>query len=237
MHHPVGSNGRGPAPAAAGRPTCDRVYDRIIDEFLKARVLERDEAFASGVSRRFREAPARLCCRSIGEWIDRKLVAAGWTQQDLADRVGVDRSAVARWTAGGAIALGHLVLVLIEFGSDLADLPVPARRELALEGYLAALSHIRSALEPQAAAGPLDREGFWCLYHLLSEPHWEKAIRARDRERLKAEAKRIFQEAGKSLGREVRRVVGVEGLRRLVEDWAAAWVVCLHLLPGGWAIR
>jgi hypothetical protein len=43
--------------------------------------------------------------------------------------------------------------------------------------------------------------------------------------------------AGESLGARPRRVVGVEGVRRLVEEWTTAWVICLELLPGGWSIR
>jgi hypothetical protein len=41
-----------------------------------------------------------------------------------------------KWTTGGAISLGHFVAVLLEFRGDFANLPLPARRELALESYL-----------------------------------------------------------------------------------------------------
>ena len=186
---------------------------------------------------RFKEAPAKVCCRAIGGWIDQRLLGFGWTQHDLADRIGVDRSAVAKWTTGGAISLGHLVSVLLEFRGDFADLPLPARRELALEGYLAALSHVRARIDPAGGREPLDRERFWCLFHLFSEPYWERAIRRQDRELVKEEADRVLRRAGESLGARPRRVVGVEGLRRLVEEWTAAWVICLELLPGGWSIR
>jgi transcriptional regulator with XRE-family HTH domain len=224
------------AAAAEGRPTCDAAYERVAREFLRRHALDRDEDFAAAVARRFKEAPAKLCCRAIGGWIDQKLIGLGWTQHDLADRIGVDRSAVAKWTTGGAISLGHLVVVLLEFRSDFTDLPLPARRELALEGYLAALSQIRSRIDPTAAGESIDRERFWCLFHLLSEPYWERAIRQQDRQLVKAEADRVLRRAAESLGARPRRVVGVEGLRRLVEEWTAAWVICLELLPGGWSI-
>jgi hypothetical protein len=71
---------------------------------------------------------------------------------------------VAKWTTGGAISLGHLVAVLLELRSDFADLPLPGRRELALEGYLAAMSHVRARIDPAAGCEPLDREHFWCLF-------------------------------------------------------------------------
>ena len=201
--------------------------------------LDADEGFAAAVARRFKEAPAKVCCRAIGKWIDKKLIHAGWTQNELADRIGVDRSAVAKWTAGGAISLGHLVLVLLEFRSDFADLPLPAREELALEGYLAALSLVRARIHPTGTPEqePLDRERFWCLFHLFSEPFWEEAIRRKDRELVKKEVDRILRRAGESLGFQPRRVVRVEDMRCLVQDWAAAWVICLELLPGGWSIR
>src|SRR5271155_2899856 len=204
-----------------GRPTCDAAYERVAREFLRQLALDHDEDFAAAVAHRFKEAPAKVCCRAIGEWIDQRLVGFGWTQPDLADRIGVDRSAVAKWTAGGAISLGHLISVLLEFRGDFADLPLPARRELALEGYLAALSHIRARIDPDRGHEPLDRERFWCLFHLFSEPYWERAIRRQDRVLIKEEADRVIRRASESFGTQPRRVVGVEGLRRLVEEWTA----------------
>jgi transcriptional regulator with XRE-family HTH domain len=233
----AGKNGRPTEVSVEGHPTCDAAYERIVQEFLRKFVIDGDEAFATAVARRFKEAPAKICCRAIGRWIDEKLLHFGWTQLDLADRIGVDRSAVAKWTTGGSISLGHLVLVLLEFQSDFADLPLPAREEFALEGYLAALSHVRARIDPASGLDPLDRERFWCLYHLFAEPYWERAIRMKNREQVKKEADRVLKRAGESLGFQPRRVVGVEDLSRLVEEWAAAWVVCLQVLPGGWSIR
>jgi transcriptional regulator with XRE-family HTH domain len=230
-------NGRPTEAAAEGRPTCDAAYERVAREFLRQLALDHDEDFAAAVARRFKETPLKVCCRAIGQWIDQKLLGFGWTQHDLADRIGVDRSAVAKWTIGGAISLGHLVSVLLEFRCDFADLPLPARRELALEGYIAALSHVRARIDPAEGREPLDRERFWCLFHLFSEPYWERAIRKQDRALVKEEANRVLRRAAESLGARPRRVAGVEGLRRLVEEWTAAWVICLELLPGGWSIR
>jgi transcriptional regulator with XRE-family HTH domain len=230
-------NGRLTPAAADGLPTCDAAYERVAREFLHQFALDQDDDFAAAVAHRFKEAPAKVCCRAIGAWIDQRLLGFGWTQHDLADRIGVDRSAVAKWTTGGAISLGHLVLVLLEFRGDFADLPLPARRELALEGYLAALSHVRARIDPAGYRELLDRERFWCLFHLFSQPHWERAIRRQDRELVKQEADRVLRLVGESLGAQPRQVVGVEGLRRLVEEWTAAWLICLELLPGGWSIR
>ena len=140
MRDSVKADGRAIRILEPGRPTVDEAYERVVGEFLAASPLDRDEAFASLVAKRFREGPARICSKAIGDWIERHLVEQGWTQQDLADRVGVDRSAVARWTAGGTLSLGHLVLVLIEFRGELADLPWPAPREQALEAYMATLA-------------------------------------------------------------------------------------------------
>jgi transcriptional regulator with XRE-family HTH domain len=232
----VKANGRA-LRVEAGRPTVDEAYERVVGEFLASSPLDRDEGFAALVAKRFREGPARICSKAIGDWIERRLVEQGWTQQDLADRVGVDRSAVARWTAGGTLSLGHLVLVLIEFRGELADLPWPARRELALEAYLATLAFVRARIEPLSPPRSLDRDQFWCLYHLFAEPHWELAVRSQDGASIRKEAGRILERAGASLGHAPTRVSGVEGLRALVQEWAAAWVVCLKLLPNDWAIR
>ena len=233
-----GTNGKGRAIriVGAGPLTVDSAYERVVDEYLLRCPIDRDDEFASLVAKRFREGPARACSRAIGEWIDDRLTARGWTQQGLADRVGVDRSAVARWTAGGALSLGHLVVVMIEFRSEIADLPWPDRRDLAVEAYLGALGFVRARIEPDRPTRGLDREEFWCLYHLFSEPDWLKATRDRDDDRLRKEAERIVARAAASLGSPPRRVVGVEGLRKLVEDWTTAWVVCLKLLPEDWSI-
>ncbi len=174
------NNGFGIAKSMAGQPGRDEAFERVAREFLKKFGLDHDDEFATVIARRFKEAPAKVCCKAIGKWIDKKLVHADWTQNDLADRIGVDRSSVAKWTAGGAISLAHLVLVLLEFQSDFVDLPLPARQELALEGYLAALTQVRARIEPAARYEPMDRERFWCLFHLFSEPFWEQAIRRKD---------------------------------------------------------
>jgi hypothetical protein len=234
----AGRNGRWAAVAAAGRPTCDDIYRAVAEDFLRRMpALDHDEDFAIGVARHFREAPVRVCCREIGAWIDGKLSDFGWSQQGLADRVGVDRSAVARWTAGGSISLGHLVLVLIEFRSTFAELPVPVLRELALEGYLAALAHVRAKLDQVRETGPIDRERFWCLYHLFSEPNWEQAVRKGSRELLEKESDRILRKTAETVGHPPRMIAGVADLKRLVEQWGAAWVICLNLVPRDWSIR
>ncbi len=233
----AGNNGELTTNPAEGQPTRDEAYERVAHDFLRKLSLDQDEGFAAAVARRFKEAPAKVCCRAIGKWMDKQLVHFGWTQNDLADRIGVDRSAVAKWTAGGAISLGHLVLVLLEFQSDFADLPLPAREELALEGYLAALSLVRTRIDPSGGPEMLDRERFWCLFHLFSEPFWEEAIRSKDRDLVKKEVDRILRRARESLGFQPRRVVRIEDMRSLVQDWAVAWVICLQLLPGGWSIR
>lgn len=220
-----------------GGTRADGVYERFVAEYLSRSPIEEGDDFADAVAKQFRDGSARACSLAIGAWVDRRLADEGWTQQDLADRVGVDRSAVARWTAGGALSLAHLVQVLIAFGAEVADLPWPARRELAVEAFTAALNYVRSRVAPDRPVRGIDRDEFWCLYHLFSEPHWERAVRLGDAEALRAEAARVINRAAASLGRAPGRVAGVDGLQRLVEEWAAAWVVALRLLPEDWAIR
>ena len=99
------------------------------------------------------------------------------------------------------------------------------------------LSYVRSRIDPAHGAEPLDRECFWVSYHLFSEPYWKEAIRKQDRQLVRKEADRVIKQARLSLGCQPRRIVSVNDLRVLVEQWAYTWVICLELLPGGWSIR
>ena len=102
----AGNNGHRTANPAEGQPTRDAAYEWVAREFLRKFSLDRDEGFAAAVARRFMEAPAKVGCPAIGKWIDKSLLHFGWTQNDLADCLGVDRSAVAKWTAGGPSSQG-----------------------------------------------------------------------------------------------------------------------------------
>jgi hypothetical protein len=116
-------------------------------------------------------------------------------------------------------------------------LPIPARQELALAAYLAALSYIQEKLHPGKTAKTLDRERFWCLYHLFSERHWQEALRKNDPEMLKDEAVRIFMAVHTSMGQKPRSVVNVSGLKELVAEWGLAWLVCVSQAPRKWAVQ
>jgi transcriptional regulator with XRE-family HTH domain len=226
--------------AAAGErpancPAYDEVYERVIrEQFRKA---DLGDEFVRGVAKRFREGPLTLCSKSIGRWVNRKLRERGWTQQDLGDRVGVDRSAVAYWVGGGNITFGNLVQVLIELDGQWSDLPLPARQEMAVEAYLAALAYVREELAPGCAGAKLGREQFWCLYHLFAEPYWERAVRRKDPDLLRREAERVLDAVERSLGRRPDGVRDAGGLKALVREWGLAWLVCVWQVPRGWGVR
>jgi len=217
------------------RPAYDAVYEHLIREQFQKSSLDAD--FVKAVARRFRKAPLALCSKSIGRWLNRKLRETGWTQQDLAERLGVDRSAVAYWIRGGNMTLDNLAQVLIELKCQWSELPIPARQELAVAAYLAALSFIQERLHPGGGRGDLDRERFWCLFHLFSEPTWEQAIRRQDPELLHKEAARIGAAVRGSLGQEPQGRVNVATLRQLVHDWGLAWLVCIAQAPTRWAVQ
>jgi transcriptional regulator with XRE-family HTH domain len=220
-------------------PTCEHIYERIIRDHLGASPLAGvpEESFVREAAKRFRKAPTVLCARSIGKWINRKLREAGWTQQDLADRLGVDRSAVAYWVRGGNITLDNLAQALIEFKSQWSELPLPARQELAVAAYLAALTFVREKLDGGRQFKPLDREDFWRLYHLFSESHWATALRLRDPVRLDEEARRVARAVEASLSGRPRMEAGIGFLQRLMAEWGGAWLVCIGLVPRAWAVR
>src|SRR5262249_4877674 len=162
---------------------------------------------------------------------NRQLRRLGWTQQQLAARLGVDRSAVAYWVRGGNIQLVNLAQVLLEFHSHWSDLPIPPRQELALAAYLAALTYVQERVNPGRGGKRLDRERFWALFPLFAEPHWERAVRRRDPDLLREEADRIAAAVQATLGEPPRVVVGVAALQQLVSDWGLAWLVCLGQVP------
>lgn len=223
------------APTTAGRPAADEVYERFVREHLRGADL--GPAFIKGVVKRFRAGPTQLCSKAIGKWINRRLRQARWTQQDLAGRIGVDRSAVAYWIRGGSITLDNLSAILIEFEAQWAELPIPARQELAVAAYLAALPYAREQLAPKTPARALDREAFWALYHLFAEPYWERAVREQDPELLHREAARVRAAVTTSLGSNPTSPLDAGGLRQLVREWGAAWLVCVGQLPTRWAVQ
>jgi transcriptional regulator with XRE-family HTH domain len=228
-----------------GHPTYKQLYDQFLEELFEKRSLKR-RSFEEAVKRRFWEEPPKLCSRAIGQWIQTRLQEEGRSQRDLADRLGVDPSAVAYWIDGGSIALPNLARVLLEFTSTWSALPIPARQELALQSYLAAMSLVRERLESDERSYALDRVRFWCLFHLFSEPHWERAVRSNNVDLLAMEANRIREAARLSLGKDtgdeanpdrLPQIATAEGLRRLVREWGMAWLVCLGLIPNRWAVQ
>jgi transcriptional regulator with XRE-family HTH domain len=229
---------------ADGHPACDEVYERIIREQFDRSLL--DEDFVREVVKRFKKAPTALFCGHIGAWIDKNLDRRGWRQQDLADRLGVDRAAVSCWIAGRNITTDNFAALVVVFQAPWSELPFPARQQMAVAAYRAALSYIREKLEPGPAGRAIDTEAFWCLFHLFSEPHWERAIRRQDPDLLRREADRIRSAVEASLGHGPKGVVDVEGLKRLVREWGLAWMICVKMptlspnpgqVPKGWAVR
>jgi transcriptional regulator with XRE-family HTH domain len=221
-------------PAVEAYPSYDLVYQKIIQEQFDALAL--NDAFAKGLERRFRQGPMTACSRAIGTWVNLQLRKVSWTQQELADRLGVDRSAVAYWIRGGNINLVNLAQVLLEFHCHWSELPIPPRQELALAAYLAALAYVQERVHPEGGKR-LDRERFWALFHLFSEPSWERAVRRRDPDLLQAESDRIATCVQASLGKPPTVVVGVETLKQLVSDWGVAWLVCIGQVPCNWGLR
>jgi hypothetical protein len=226
-------------------PTYDRVYEQFLEELFEKRSLK-TQGFEEAVKRRFWEEPPRLCSQAIGKWIENRLQEKGWKEQELASRLGLDPSAVAFWVGGGNIALPYLAKVLLEFRSPWSALPIPAREELALQAYLVALSLAREQLEPAGAPYALDRVRFWCLFHLFSEPHWERAVRRKKDALLRKEANRILKAVRSSLRNrtgsvadpeQLQQVASVAGLRRVVREWGLAWLVCVGFNLNRWAVQ
>jgi transcriptional regulator with XRE-family HTH domain len=233
-----------PPADTGGQPDIDAIYERLLrEQFGKARL---DADFVREVVKRFKKAPTALFCGRLGAWIDQNLERLGWRQQDLADRLGIDRAAVSCWVAGRNITTDNFAALVVVFQAPWSELPFPARQQMAVAAYRAALSYLREKLGPGRDALELDAEGFWCLFHLFSAPHWERAVRADDPDLLRREADRILAAAAQSLGRRPAGVVNVEGLKRLLREWGLAWLVCVKmptltdnpgLVPKGWAVR
>ena len=70
------------------------IYQRIVDDAVRA--YELGPRFSESLERRLLEAPAIACSSAIGRWLKCRLRDAHWSQEELARRIGVDRSAVTR---------------------------------------------------------------------------------------------------------------------------------------------
>jgi transcriptional regulator with XRE-family HTH domain len=211
----------------------EHVYRTEIDNARAQHGL--DQLFNEGLLKRFFGAPLKVCSVAIGKWIRDRLHGAGWTQNDLAAQIGVDRTAVTYWIQGGGITLDNLSRVLLAFKCQWSDLPIPARRDLACAAYRAALEYTRKKLKPDETLPRLAEEQFWCLYHLLSHSDWRKA-QANDDDFLRTRAAAQVQDAvRKELGTGEDPVVTVEGLTQLVEEWGEAWLHCVYVTTERWA--
>jgi hypothetical protein len=228
-----------------GSPTYDLVYDQFLKKLFEKRSLKNPD-FEEAVKQRFWEEPPRLCSQVIGKWIEDGLRERGWNQQGLARQLGLDPSVVKYWIGGGNIALPYLARVLLVFKSQWSTLPIPARQELALQSYLVALSLARERLEPAGGSHALDRERFWCLFHLFSEPSWERAVRSKNEYLLRKEADRILKAARSSLRKgkgyvadldKLAQIARVDGLQRLVREWGMAWLVCVRFILNRWDVQ
>jgi len=219
--------------SSGAKPTLHEVYKRLVEEYLKVHPL--DQKFRDAARQLFRQGPTKVCSKQIGRWIGEELDEREITPQELATGIGVEESVVAEWIAGGDISLGLLVLVLMELDVDFEELPLPVRKELATEGYLLLVSHIRAELS--GPSEPFDRERFWCLYHLCSRGYWWDAAWKHDATLLDEEAKYIREEAKNSLRRRLRKITGVGDIKRLVSEWMIPWVVCLEILPRNWTVQ
>jgi transcriptional regulator with XRE-family HTH domain len=215
--------------------TYDSAYDAIVREHLAARAP--GAGFAAQVIKAFKRSALDACSGAIGRWVTRQLDRAALTQDEVASRLGVERSIVSKWTGDQPISLENLVALLIEFYGDFAALGLPPREVLVLRGYRAALALIRAELGAAPDGRGPDDEEVWSLVHLFAEPHWAGAMRRQDPHGLASEAVRVAAAVRAALGRAPVRVVGVEGLKRLVNEWGAPWLICLGTLPRAWAIR
>src|SRR3954469_5058606 len=81
----------------------DSAYDEIVREHLAAFPLE--DGFTEKVTKQFKRGALRPCSAIIGSWVDGQIGQTGLTQQELAIRLGVERSTVAKWTSDHPITL------------------------------------------------------------------------------------------------------------------------------------
>jgi predicted XRE-type DNA-binding protein len=194
---------------------------------------------------RFRQGALDACRESVRCWLEREMndrvQRQELRQSEVARWLGVKQSTVSRWMEGRTITLENLVALLIQLDGEFDRMNLPVRETLVVEGYMAAMRFVQEKLGLRPGL-PIHGDHFWVLCSLVYEDDWVDALKTEDperrAERLEKAYERILREARGVIGRDPRDVTCLGDLKRLVKDWAPAWVVCLyHLDERTWALQ
>lgn len=190
---------------------------------------EIEQRHGRAVRQQFLDGAAEAVLESLRGYLDVLPV----TQQEIAEKINVDRSSISHFLRGGGIRLQHFLLLLTEYAIDVSDICPEAERAVA--GYMAAMRSVRDAVYGQATDVPLSREGFLSLCFLWANPKWRLAALERDRAQMQEILRDVQRELRVKFGVEAGRLVGLESLQRLMVVWGPCWLICLRLIPQRWA--
>jgi len=188
------------------------------------------------VIKEFRQAAVQASRKKLGRWIDSELNSRGMTQQELADRLGIDRTTVTKWINESSTmqTVDRFLLMLVFDGAgppDPDDLV-----EVVIDGYTAAVSCVQRWLYPASRPGNFGFLEFYCLFHVYSRPDWAHA-RRRGPNQLRTVAEDILLAVSSSCGFRFawqETLKRFEDLKDLVDKWEKAWLIGRHLIADRW---
>jgi transcriptional regulator with XRE-family HTH domain len=195
-------------------------------------VWEAIDTLRSRVVKWFRQGVSEACLGAIWKHLDTCCL----TQQEIADRVGVDRSTVTKWMTEGAISFESFCFLITLLHEELGECKFPPIEERIASGWVRAISKVREViLEDRRPVQHIMWHEVQCLASIFSTPEWHEAQLKERSELLQQATERVLKHARSSIPQEEREAFSVrfrtvKDVEQLVGKWGAAFVVTLLAL-------
>jgi transcriptional regulator with XRE-family HTH domain len=192
------------------------VFDLIVEEHLReclgqAADLEqtRKTIWAS-----FVDAVAQKCWLEAVGFLDRNLLKSGFSQKEIANYLGIDRTVFNKILSGKVdLSFRTVTLVLTALNLNLANVDFPSREQRMIAGFLRAVPFVRWELlkdgRSRPANDPFTEEKLFHLEQVFDRDNQEPVTPDSEHPQMSA----------------------VPGFDEVCDGWGIAWLVCV------WAFR